>query len=160
MSQSCQFFTNWWKALFELMTSQTGLTYYATFKVRKFESLFYKINACLQKTTTCIRLWTKQIFLVNIKYTYFSSLGMAFAVSFLYYFQKLQLLKKNFWTNFCYIVLLYLRVQKVSQIFKILFQTGDINIFVLRGVFFSRYVQLKSSFSDEKNISGEIWDTL
>ena len=50
--------------------------------------------------------------------------------------------------------------KSVSQIFKILFQTGDINIFVLRGVFFSRYVQLKSSFSDEKNISGEIWDTL
>ena len=49
--------------------------------------------------------------------------------------------------------------KSVSQIFKILFQTGDINIFVLRGVFFSRYVQLKSSFSDEKNISGEIWDT-
>ena len=44
----------------------------------------------------------------------------------------------------------------VSQIFKILFQTGDINIFVLRGVFFSRYVQLKSTFSDEKNISVEI----
>ena len=40
--------------------------------------------------------------------------------------------------------------KSVSQIFKILFQTGDINIFVLRGVFFSRYVQLKSSFSDEK----------
>ena len=48
----------------------------------------------------------------------------------------------------------------VSQIFKILFQTEDINIFVLRDVFFSKYVQLKSSFSDEKNISGEIWDTL
>ena len=44
----------------------------------------------------------------------------------------------------------------MSQIFKIIFQTGDINIFVLRGFFFSRYVQLKSSFSDEKNISGEI----
>ena len=44
----------------------------------------------------------------------------------------------------------------VSQIFKILFQTGDINIIVFRGVFFSRYVQLKSSFSDEKVISGEI----
>ena len=40
--------------------------------------------------------------------------------------------------------------KRVSQIFKILFQTGDINIFILRGVFFSRYVQLKSSFSDEK----------
>ena len=41
----------------------------------------------------------------------------------------------------------------MSQIFKILFQTGYINIFVLRGVFFSRYVQLKSSFSNEKKIS-------
>ena len=40
--------------------------------------------------------------------------------------------------------------QNVSQIFKILFQTGDINIFVLRGVCFSWYVQLKSSFPDEK----------
>ena len=38
----------------------------------------------------------------------------------------------------------------MSQIFKVLFQTGDINIFVLRGVFFSRYVQLKNSFSDKK----------
>ena len=38
----------------------------------------------------------------------------------------------------------------VSQIFKILFQTGDINIFVLRSDFFNRYVQLKSSASDEK----------
>ena len=37
----------------------------------------------------------------------------------------------------------------MSQIFKILFQTGDINTFVLRGVVFSRYVQLK-------NITGEI----
>ena len=45
--------------------------------------------------------------------------------------------------------------KSVSQIFKILFQTGDINIFVLCGVFFSRYFQLKSSFSDEKNISVE-----
>ena len=44
----------------------------------------------------------------------------------------------------------------MSQIFKILFETGDINIFVLRCVVFRRYVQLKSSLSDEKNISGEI----
>ena len=48
----------------------------------------------------------------------------------------------------------------MSQIFEILFQTGVINIFVLLGVFFSRYVQLKSSFSRKKNISGEICDTL
>ena len=40
--------------------------------------------------------------------------------------------------------------KNISQIFKVLLQTGDINIFVLRGVFFSRYVELKSSFSFEK----------
>ena len=50
--------------------------------------------------------------------------------------------------------------KSLSQIFKILFQTGNINIFVLRGVFFSRYVQLKNSFFDEKNISGKIRDKL
>ena len=47
--------------------------------------------------------------------------------------------------------------KKVSSIFKILFKTGELNISVLHGVFFSRYVPLKSSFSDEKNIRGEIW---
>ena len=44
-------------------------------------------------------------------------------------------------------------MQKKSQIFEILFQTGDIDIFVLRGVFFGRYVQLKSSLSDEKTLA-------
>ena len=43
--------------------------------------------------------------------------------------------------------------KKVSQIFKILFQIGNTNIFVRHGVLFSRYVQLKSSFSASKNIS-------
>ena len=38
----------------------------------------------------------------------------------------------------------------MSHVFKILFQSEDIIIFVLRGVFFSIYVQLKISFSDEK----------
>ena len=66
--------------------------YYATFKVRKFEWLFYKINTCLQKTTTCIGLRAEQIFLVNKYYTYFSILGVAIVVPFLCYFQKLQLL--------------------------------------------------------------------
>ena len=40
--------------------------------------------------------------------------------------------------------------KSVSQIFKILFQTGDINVFVLRGVFVSRYVQLKILLLVEK----------
>ena len=65
------------------------LRYYATFKVKKFESLFYKINTCLQKATTCIGLQAEQIFSVNIYYTYFSILGVTFTVPFLCYFQKL-----------------------------------------------------------------------
>ena len=40
--------------------------------------------------------------------------------------------------------------KSVSQISRVLFHTGDIKIFVLRSVFFSRYVQLKRSFSDKK----------
>ena len=65
---------------------------------------------------------------------------------------------KNIWNNFA--ALYFYLYELMSQVFKILFQTGDINIFVLRGAFFSRYVQLKSSFFEEKNISGEIWDTI
>ena len=48
----------------------------------------------------------------------------------------------------------------MSQIFGILFQTENINNFVLHGVIFSRSVQLKSCFSDEKNTNVKIWDTL
>ena len=50
---------------------------------------------------------------------------------------------------------MFVRSKSLSQIFKILFQTVGINIFVFRGVFFNRYVRLKSSFFDEKN-SAEI----
>ena len=83
------------------------------------------IHFC-KKTTTCIRLQGEQIFLVNI-YRYFSILGMAFTVLFLCYFQKFQLVvKKKNWTNLYCTVLLYLWAQKMSQVFKILFQTGDI----------------------------------
>ena len=38
----------------------------------------------------------------------------------------------------------------MSQIFKILFQTRDVNIFVLHGVFFSRYIKLKTSSTIKK----------
>ena len=40
--------------------------------------------------------------------------------------------------------------KSVYQILKILYQTGEINVFVLCDAFFSRYVQLKISFSHEK----------
>ena len=37
------------------------LRYYATFKVRKIELFFLKINTFLQKTNTCIELQAEQI---------------------------------------------------------------------------------------------------
>ena len=43
--------------------------------------------------------------------------------------------------------------KSVSQIFRALIQTRDINFFVLCGVFFSRYVQIKRSSSDAKKTS-------
>ena len=89
------------------------LRYYATLKVRKFESLFYKINTCLQKTATYFGLRVEKIFSVNI-YTYFSILGVDFTVLCLCYIKKLQLLVvKKFWTMICCIILLYLWAQKV-----------------------------------------------
>ena len=42
--------------------------------------------------------------------------------------------------------------KSVPQIFKILFEHGDINIFVLHGVCFARYIPLKSSFSEQKTV--------
>ena len=133
-----------------------------------FSKLFSKVSCYLQsekiwivvlqnyymfaKTTTCIRLQTWQIFSVNIWYTYFSILGMALAVPFLCYFQKLQhLVVKELWTNFCCVVLLYLWIQKVCLRFlKFCFKL-EILIFLSFVVsFFSRYVQLKSFFSDKK----------
>ena len=43
-----------WERIFVSIEKIFVLRYYATFKVRKFEWLFYKINTCMQKTTTCI----------------------------------------------------------------------------------------------------------
>ena len=42
------------------------LRYYATFKVTKFVSLFYKLNTCLQKTTTYVGLQAEPIFPVTL----------------------------------------------------------------------------------------------
>ena len=50
------------------------LRYYATFKVRKFESLFFKINTYLHKTTTFIGL---QVF-----FDFGRSFGSSFSVLF------------------------------------------------------------------------------
>ena len=44
------------------------LSYYATSNVRKFESLFCKLDTYQQKTNTCTRLQEEQIFSVDISY--------------------------------------------------------------------------------------------
>ena len=44
----------------------SSLRCYATFKVRKIEYLFYKVNTCLQKATTFIGLQPEQTFSVSI----------------------------------------------------------------------------------------------
>ena len=61
--------------------------------------------------------------------------------------------KKNFGLIFAALYFYIYELKKCVSDFKILFQNGDINIFVLRGAFISRYVQLK-------NVSCEIRDTL
>ena len=43
-----------------------NLRYYATFRVRRFYSLLYKINSFFQKASTCIGLRAEQIFSVSI----------------------------------------------------------------------------------------------
>ena len=82
---------------------------------------------------------------------------MTFAVLFLY-FQKPHILVlkklKQFLlhcTSICHTNSVSLLKKCVSD-FKVLFQTGGINTFVFPGIFFGRYVQLKSSFSDKENL--------
>ena len=115
------------------------LRYYVTFEVRKFESLIYKI----------LHIFTKKYHLhwiagrANIicKYIIYilfhSILGMTFTIPFLLFFKALASYGKKTLKQFLlYCTSICLTSKSVSQIFEILFQTGDINIFVLRGVFF------------------------
>ena len=119
--------------------------------MRKFESLLDKINKCLQKTTTCTGLQEEQIFSVNILCKYFSILGVAFAVPFLCCFQELQLLVMKKIEMVFAPLYFYLSSESVPQSFKILFQTGNINIFDIRDVFFRRYMfNLKAPFLTKK----------
>ena len=91
------------------------LRYYASFKVRKFESLFYKIKIFLPKNYHLHWIAGKAYILYKyIMHIFFSILGVAFAVPFLCHFQKLQLLVvKKFLNKICYIVLLFVWAQKI-----------------------------------------------
>ena len=88
-------------------------TWKCAFKVLCYlpESLFYKINTCLQKTTTCIGLRPEHIFSVNFQYIYFFNSGLGFYRSFLCYLQLLII--KRFWNSFFYIALLLVWLQTV-----------------------------------------------
>ena len=125
--------------------------------MRRFESLFYKINTSLQKTPASIRWQAEQIFffkyIIHIFFQFWTWLLRSFSMLF-----------PKAPASYCKTILNEFLLQctsicissKIVSDFKNLFQTGNINIFVLRGVLFSRYVQLKSLFSDEKKISSEI----
>ena len=91
---------------------------------------------------------------VNIKYTYFFNFGHGFWGSFSTLFLKApgSCGKKIVKIFLKHCASICMTSKYLSQTFKILFQTGDINIFVLSCVFFSRYIKLKSFFSDEEKI--------
>ena len=57
--------------------------------------------------------------------------------------------KKNLKWLFLHCTSVGMSSESVSQIFEILIQTGNTNIFALHGVFFSRSVREKSPFSDD-----------
>ena len=94
-------------------------------------------------------LQAEQIFSVNI----FFNFGRGFCGSFPMLFPKVPAFccKKIFELIFA---TLYFYINELQNCVLNLFQTRDINIFVLRGVIFSRYVQLKNYFPEEENISG------
>ena len=94
----------------------------------------------------------------------FFNFGCGFFGSFTMLFSKDPIFRtnlKNFWTNFCCILLLYLWARKVClRISKFYFKL-EVLIFLSFVVYLLvDNVQLKSPFSDEKKTSGAIGDTL
>ena len=67
------------------------------------------IHFCKKLLLVLVFRQSKYSFYIHIFFSY----GMAFAVPFLFYLQKLQLLVKEFWTNFYCILFLFLWAEKV-----------------------------------------------
>ena len=102
------------------ITKCEPLRRYATFKLRKFQSLFYKIHTKNFWKKLPLALDCKQgkysLLLYNIHI--FSILGVHFPVHFLCYFKKLQVLVvKKFWNYFSSIVLVFVWAQKACPRF-------------------------------------------
>ena len=138
------------------------LRYYAPFKVRKFESLFYKNQYVFPKNYHLH--WTAGRANILCKYLiYFFNFGRGFCSSSYVNSRSSSLLWcRNF--EIIFGALYYFCELKKCLTFKILFQTGDINSFGLLGAFFTRFVRLKSSSSakkkkKKKKNSSAIWDT-
>ena len=122
----------------------------------KWENLNYCSTKLIYfETATSIRLEVEQIFIqtYNIHIFQFRAWHLQFLFCFIsnvfLWQKKIEIIFAGFYYS-----------KGLSQIFKILFQTWDINIFVLHDVFFSTYVQLKSSFSNEKHQRGNLRHSL
>ena len=143
--------------------------------MRKFESLFYKINTCLQKTTTCIGLQAEHIFSVNVSYMYFVNFG-EWLLRFLFYvisrtssFLWLKHFEINFAALHFYfyysIILLSSIIFVWSQNLCLRFLKSsfrlEIWIFLFfAGSFLVDKLNIKAPSRTKKNISGEIWEIL
>ena len=69
--------------------------------LKKVESMFSKINTCLQETATCIGLQAEQIFSVNIQYAYFFNFQRGS------FFSKQQhAFRKDYSTKYCLLSML------------------------------------------------------
>ena len=140
-----------------IVPMKSSLRYYDTFKLRKFESLFYKIHIFSRKLCrqTKYSLWKYNIHI-------FSILGVVLAVPVLYVIAKSSsfLWQKIFEIIFAALYFYLVSSVSLSQIFKIWLQTGNINILILRGIFYSRHVQLESSFLTKKNQRWNLRHTL
>ena len=151
------------------------LRYYAALKVRKFESLFYKIDTCLQKTTTCIGLQAEHIFSVNVSYMYFVNFG-EWLLRFLFYvisrtwsFLWLKHFEINFAALHFYfyysIVLLSSIISVWSQKLCLRFLKSSFRLemwifLFFAGSFLVDMFSIKTPSRTKKNISGEIWKIL
>ena len=101
--------------------------------MRKFAWTFYKINTCLQKTTTCIRLQAGQIFLVNL-----------YIHSFQFWGWFLQFLSCVTSKNSSFLLYYIYELKKCLRFLKSYFKLEIL-------IFLSLVdVKLKSSFSDKK----------
>ena len=109
-------------------------------------------------------VWKKSLFgldywqtdKISLKNIYFSLiLYVVFILPSQCFFPKLQLHVVKNWNNFCYSLFICISSKSVSPIFEIVFQTGDIDRFVLCSVISFLYFEIESSFSREKSPAAE-----